>query len=397
MKVPGKPRRLEIDFVRGIAILLVMFDHFRKPHTGVWLLDEFSDALGAGGGHGVDLFFVLSGFLVGGLLLREYRDSQTLKPGRFLVRRMFKIWPAYYFLIFFQLFIHRHPASTFFWQNFFHLQNYLGSSLLQTWSLGVEEHFYLFLRAAHRLCRAAPLGRDPHPEAARRHQRRGLRRPHRRRLFSGYTVAALMHSELRMDSLLFGVNDCAALPLQAGALPPPYPAPLAAGCANRHRHPLGTATVRTTGSGSCPTRARSTAPPTRCSTSPAAPSWCSGMEHSGRLPENPVYKFVSVIGVYSYGLYLWHSAFLSLGDKLIARFHPIPAFFLALGAQFVAACIVGYITTRLIEWPALYWRESVQWLKDSKPLAKSPDEQGRQPERAGGDHERGAEAVLVSK
>ena len=79
MKVPGKPRRLEIDFVRGIAILLVMLDHFHKPVTGNRFLDAISNALAAGGGHGVDLFFVLSGYLVGGLLLREYRDTGTLQ------------------------------------------------------------------------------------------------------------------------------------------------------------------------------------------------------------------------------------------------------------------------------------------------------------------------------
>ena len=395
MKVPGKPRRLEIDFVRGIAILLVMFDHFRKPHTGVWLLDEFSDALGAGGGHGVDLFFVLSGFLVGGLLLREYRDSQTLKPGRFLVRRMFKIWPAYYFLIFFQLLIHRHPASTFFWQNFFHLQNYLGSSLLQTWSLGVEEHFYLFLAlligfVAQRHWDATRILKLLAGISVAAFVARTVVG------FFGYTVAALMHSELRMDSLLFGVM----IALLYHFKPALYrrltlrrwPLVVLTGIGilwGRYSSDDWVRLLPHSGALYGPTYALFYI------TSGAFLVLC--MEHSGRLPENPVYKFVSVIGVYSYGLYLWHSAFLSLGDKLIERFHPIPAFFLALGAQFVAACIVGYITTRLIEWPALYWRESVQWLKDSKPLAKSPDEQGSQPERTGGDHERGAEAVLVSK
>jgi peptidoglycan/LPS O-acetylase OafA/YrhL len=76
--VPGKPRRVEIDFVRGIAILLVMGCHFRKPTTGIAVLDCFNWAFGTAGGHGVDLFFVLSGFLVGGLLLKEYKIQITL-------------------------------------------------------------------------------------------------------------------------------------------------------------------------------------------------------------------------------------------------------------------------------------------------------------------------------
>jgi peptidoglycan/LPS O-acetylase OafA/YrhL len=120
MKFSGSGRRIELDFVRGIAILLVIFYHFRKPSTGIWLLDGFNWVLNTGGGHGVDLFFVLSGFLVGGLLLKEYKETHALKPGRFLLRRMFKIWPPFYFLLLFHLFSGHHKASGFFWQNVFH-------------------------------------------------------------------------------------------------------------------------------------------------------------------------------------------------------------------------------------------------------------------------------------
>ena len=395
MKVPGKPRRLEIDFVRGIAILLVMADHFHKPVTGIYPLDAFSNAVGAGGGHGVDLFFVLSGYLVGGLLLREYRDTGTLKPGRFLLRRMFKIWPAYYFLIFFQLFARRHPPSTFFWQNFFHLQNYLGSSIVQTWSLGVEEHFYLFL--------ALLLGfvAQRHWDAKRilnmllilsvaafvtRTVVGGL----------GHTWEALRHSELRMDSLLFGVM----ISLLYHFMPDLYRR------LTLRAWPLILLTLvgiywgRVSGDdwvvkghyrGALygPTYALFYI------TSGAFMILC--LEHSGKLPKLWIYRAISVVGVYSYGLYLWHSAVFGVGDKIAGHFNPVPAFFLALAAQFVAACAIAYVTTRLIEWPALYWRESIQWLRDSKPLAQSPDQQGSHSEGAGGNHERGAEAVLVSK
>ena len=44
---------------------------------------------------GVDLFFVLSGFLVGGLLFRELRQQSGLDVRRFIIRRGFKIWPSY--------------------------------------------------------------------------------------------------------------------------------------------------------------------------------------------------------------------------------------------------------------------------------------------------------------
>jgi peptidoglycan/LPS O-acetylase OafA/YrhL len=88
---------------------------------------------------------------------------------------------------------------------------------------------------------------------------------------------------------------------------------------------------------------------------------------------------------------------LGTGEKMIARFAPTQAWFIALTAQFLGACVIAYVTTRLVEWPALYWRESIPWLRDSKPLAKSPDEQGGEQERSGTDQERGTKPALVSK
>ncbi len=48
---------------------------------------------------GVDLFFVLSGFLVSGLLFQEYQATRRIQPGRFLLRRGLKIYPQFYFFI----------------------------------------------------------------------------------------------------------------------------------------------------------------------------------------------------------------------------------------------------------------------------------------------------------
>lgn len=61
------------------------------------------------------------------------------------MRRIFKIWPAYYVLILFHVIMGRHPTNTFLVRNLTHMQNYFGSSIAQTSSLSVEEHFYLFL------------------------------------------------------------------------------------------------------------------------------------------------------------------------------------------------------------------------------------------------------------
>lgn len=150
----GKPRTqqtsnrtIELDFVRGIAIIAVMGFHFHSVKTGYWFVSAIEYPLKSFGREGVNLFFTLSGFLVGGLLLKQYSEHGRIDAWRFIIRRIFKIWPAYYVLILFHVFAGRHPTDTFLFQNLTHMQNYLGTSISQTWSLAVEEHFYLFLPA----------------------------------------------------------------------------------------------------------------------------------------------------------------------------------------------------------------------------------------------------------
>lgn len=68
---------------------------------------------------GVDLFFVLSGFPVGGLTLEEWRVTGKVDAIRFLKRRAFRIWPAYYLFLFVAAIAHVRPLRSFFWQNVF--------------------------------------------------------------------------------------------------------------------------------------------------------------------------------------------------------------------------------------------------------------------------------------
>jgi peptidoglycan/LPS O-acetylase OafA/YrhL len=142
---PEAHRVSQLDFIRGIAILAVMEYHFfTVPVQNSWArgFEYFGKRVGW---MGVDLFFVLSGFLVGGLLIQEFLKSGDIRTKRFLLRRMFKIWPAYYLYILFQICVRRHPLASFAWQNILNVQNYAGTSLSHTWSLAVEEHFYLAL------------------------------------------------------------------------------------------------------------------------------------------------------------------------------------------------------------------------------------------------------------
>jgi peptidoglycan/LPS O-acetylase OafA/YrhL len=138
--VQPKNRLRELDFLRGIAIILVIFRH--------QLLFDFLKTMGW---IGVDLFFVLSGFLVSGLLFKEYQKFGSINPKLFLIRRGFKIYPIYYLslaaYIIPRLLLHKLDLIKVFYDSVF-IQNYaLGWGYLYTasWSLAVEEHFYFGL------------------------------------------------------------------------------------------------------------------------------------------------------------------------------------------------------------------------------------------------------------
>jgi peptidoglycan/LPS O-acetylase OafA/YrhL len=134
-------RRRELDFLRGIAILLVLLRH--QP------LFAWSTRMGW---IGVDLFFVLSGFLVSGLLFQEYLKFGDIKPARFLIRRGFKIYPIYYityplYLLF--IYVSGRPRDKYrALADLTFTQNYTfgwGYAYAASWSLAVEEHFYIIL------------------------------------------------------------------------------------------------------------------------------------------------------------------------------------------------------------------------------------------------------------
>lgn len=126
-----------LDFLRGTAILLVLLRH-----------SNISNRITQFGWLGVDVFFVLSGFLISSLLIKEYKITNAVDIRRFLFRRAFKIFPPFYFLIFASLLINFFardivlpikPILT----EIFYLQSYLPGISYHTWSLAVEEHFYL--------------------------------------------------------------------------------------------------------------------------------------------------------------------------------------------------------------------------------------------------------------
>ena len=135
-------RNQSLDALRCIAILLVIGFHL-----------NFYSLWGRAGWIGVDLFFVLSGFLISGLLFQEYKDKGKIDIKRFLIRRGLKIYPSFYLLIAAAVvlsFVKHSPQlrtqvifSSIFAQNYYNGTAF--TVLAHTWSLAVEEHFYLML------------------------------------------------------------------------------------------------------------------------------------------------------------------------------------------------------------------------------------------------------------
>jgi peptidoglycan/LPS O-acetylase OafA/YrhL len=140
----------QIDILRAIAVILVLGRHMTPCPSEVNLvLHHITSIWRQGGWIGVDVFFVLSGFLVSGLLFREYEKHSELHVGRFLIRRGFKIYPPFWLLIAATAFwgfvykvpVHPHAIAS----ELLFLQNYRSYLWYHTWSLAVEEHFYLLL------------------------------------------------------------------------------------------------------------------------------------------------------------------------------------------------------------------------------------------------------------
>ena len=136
--------------LRCAAVLLVLFRHLDAlPASDSALLRVPLKLLFEAGWMGVDLFFVLSGFLVAGLLFREVQEHGQIHIKRFLIRRGLKIYPGFYVLIGATVGVAILQGWNLPWKRIlsevFFVQNYHQGLWNQTWSLAVEEHFYLLL------------------------------------------------------------------------------------------------------------------------------------------------------------------------------------------------------------------------------------------------------------
>ena len=133
-----------LDLLRTIAILLVAFFHM-SLEPAPRLLRDIEQC----GWMGVDLFFVLSGFLIGSQLLRPYLRNETPSLWVFYLRRAFRVLPAFWAVLLVYALVpgfRERPNLPDFWRFLTFTQN-LGleapAAFSHAWSLCVEEHFYL--------------------------------------------------------------------------------------------------------------------------------------------------------------------------------------------------------------------------------------------------------------
>lgn len=362
-------RSQSLDVLRALAIFLVFGNHMTPPEIehAPWV-----HALAAGwvrgGWIGVDLFFVLSGFLVSGLLFREYALHRNILAGTFLIRRGFKIYPGFWVMLAATGLValanhHFHPSR--YVHELLFVQNYLYPAWNHTWSLAVEEHFYLGIVALMMLLAAGgrlvnPFAKLPLIFLAVAVLSLALRVV----TAHGHEFefrANLARTHLRMDSLFFGVLIGYCFAFHGDRL---------RDCVTRHRFMLAACGVLLL------------VPPfliDRESSKLIYVYWPTCLfVGSGlillvlvfhELPDIAAVRGLAYIGANSYAIYLWHLPVKAWVDRIQAHFAPGRWQIPWATAYMSAAVVCGIIMTWLIEGPALRLRDLLYPSRSPRPAA----------------------------
>ena len=149
MKINYEKRIFGLDIMRALAILLVVFSH------AIWILPPtksfLTDLMSLAGVIGVEIFFVLSGFLIGRILYSLFvADEFSFKDVRyFWIRRWFRTLPNYYLVLVFNILMAGYLGTQLpenITSYFFFLQNFsteMPSFFGESWSLPIEEFAYI--------------------------------------------------------------------------------------------------------------------------------------------------------------------------------------------------------------------------------------------------------------
>ena len=327
------------------------------PRVLVWTADWFHQY----GGLGVDLFFVLSGFLVSGLLFREYLTSGRTNVGRFLVRRGFKIYPAFYIFVISTVALRLRVGDTLTSRDIaselLFVQNYGAHVWSHTWSLAVEEHFYLLLAAlVFVLCRVTPdmpfrripaifclttigvliaraLTNASGPYAAATHHFPTHLQIDA--LFTGVVLSYYFHNRPAMASWVRRYS--AALAFMAAVclyLSQSLPAPTARFLAGHLLTNLGFGLLVL-------------------------------IAVAVTSPRDGFSRVAARIGAQSYSIYLWHAAVMGFGSVFVPRVVGRPTTFYGTMVWYVpGSFIAGLVAAKCVEFPALRLRE--RWFPDTQ-------------------------------
>ena len=374
---PAPKRYAALDFLRAIAITVVLIHHTSIFDT-TSTQGTSANVIVFAGWAGVDLFFVLSGFLIGGLLFREYKRSGTISMKRFLIRRGFKIYPPFFFYLF--------VAGLMKWKSIPHvdfikqtaidvlfLNDYLPGTQQHFWSLSVEEHFYILLPLlllgliAIKPKSGSPFQKIPLILIALTLSALGLR------LLNAYTFHYFQYpynvfaSHLRIDGLFWGVTLAYLYEF--------------------HREPLH---------GFVANRKMSLA---LCGCALIAPVLMFPQGHawtvtigftllsagfsivvllamfSRRLASvkpfglwSPFYNGAAVLGTYSYSIYLWHPSIAHIAHHYSERLAKVASLSVITLGYFLGSIAIGIVVSRAIEYPSLAFRD--RWFPDLNQMTK---------------------------
>jgi len=144
-----------LNALRFVAAFSVLLAHIEllKSLNGFSNINDLAFYKSTNGHIGVILFFVLSGFLITFLLLKEESENNNISLKNFYVRRILRIWPLYFLMVIISFVVYLFQGSAFgkggWWGYFSIFPNvskalgYYYDGVVHLWSIGVEEQFYL--------------------------------------------------------------------------------------------------------------------------------------------------------------------------------------------------------------------------------------------------------------